>query len=121
MGDPDIDAYLAATRDAQRAGALRAVKGIAVFLVALAVGGAVAYGVARWDTARKEERLARYERGDLIVVSRGESIRNTSPSFVLVAAGGGGALAVVFALGMALVMKDRTYLRGVSRAMDRNG
>jgi hypothetical protein len=121
VSDPDIDAYLRATRDARRDGAVRALKGVGVFIVALAVGAAVAFAVARWDAGRKEARLASYERGDFVVIRRGESIRDTSPSFVLVAGAGAAALAIVFAAGMALVVKDKTYLRGVSRAMDRSG
>lgn len=118
--DPDIDAYVAETRAARRASAARAAKRIAVFLVALVVGAAAGLAVGRWDSARKQERLARFERGDLVVTRRGENIHDTSPSLVLVAVSGGGTLAVVFAAGIALALKDRTYLRGVGRALGRS-
>lgn len=92
----------------------RGLRRLAVVLISGAVAiGAGAVGL-RWAEARRADRIARYERGELVVVSRQEGVYGYGPDYYVAPLGLGlVAGAVVMALGMTLVTRDKTYLRGL--------
>ncbi len=84
-------------------------------LLVMAVSSVCAMGtgllVARFDHQSKVERLERYRRGEVVVVSRSETITNTDPNPRLPLITGLGVGVLVFAVGAALILRDKTYLR----------
>lgn len=116
--DPDIEEFHAAQRRARRALVVRAVKALLLAAVSLAVGGAVAFKIATWEERQNTERLARYEAGQVVVIRRGSNVHDTSPSPFLALGAGGGVALVLFAVGSALVLRDRTYLRALRMLAD---
>ncbi len=112
--DPDVIKYRAAARNARNANVGKALKLSAILFLSVAVGGAAAFAIARHDEAWKEARLESYKRGGTIVVKRGESPYDTSPSFMFPAMVGIGIAATLFAVGAGVFLKDKTYLRGLA-------
>lgn len=112
-GGMDVEDFFAAQRAATRRSIVRAVKFFALTLLSLVVGAAVAYPLAKYDESFRKERLADYNAGHVVVIRRGDSVFDTSPSPTIPVAAGLGAAALVFAGGAALMFRDRTYLRGL--------
>lgn len=111
--DPDIEKFLAAQKRARSASFGRGLRLVALMMIsgvlAIAAGGAI----ASWDAAGKRDRLERYRRGELVIVRRGESVGDTSPSPALPLVVGGFVGLVAFGAGSAVFMRDATYLRGL--------
>jgi len=116
--DPDIEAFHRRIAEARKESVKKAIRFLIVFLLAASAGLGSALLIGSWDHDRKVERAARYERGELVVVRRGESATSTTPSVALPIIVGSAVGFVVFAIGAALIMRDKTYLRGL-QAMSR--
>ncbi len=117
--DPDIEKFLAAQKRARSASLGRGLRLAALMVVSGGLAVAAGGLVAAWDSAGKQARLERYRRGELVVVRRGESVTNTSPSPALPLVAGGLVGLVAFGAGSAVFLRDSTYLRGLGILLKR--
>ena len=117
--DPDIEKFLGAQKRARSASLGRGLRLAALMVVSGGLAVAASGLVAAWDSAGKEARLERYRRGELVVVRRGESVTNTSPSPALPLVAGGLVGLVAFGAGSAVFLRDSTYLRGLGILLKR--
>lgn len=111
--DADVEEFFASQKRARARAFVAGMKMLLVMTVSsvLALGTGVL--VASWDHDTKVARLERYRRGEVVVLPRNESVTNTDPSPKLPVIAGLAVGVVVFALGAALVLKDKTYLRAL--------
>lgn len=97
-------------RSAQARARKRAMWFALVTMIALLVGIGVGAGMFAWDEARAEDRRAAYLRGQMVLVRQNEGM-----SRILGPVGfGGGAFALVLALGRA-ALGDRSTLDALTR------
>jgi hypothetical protein len=109
--DSDVEEFFAAQKRARARAFVRGMKMLAVMAMSsvLAIGTGVF--IAKWDHDTKVRRLERYRAGEVVVLRRNERVTNTDPDPRLPLVAGIAVGVLVFALGAALVLKDKTYLR----------
>lgn len=111
--DPDILAFRKAQAEGRRRSLIRGSLFGLVFFVsgALAVGTMVLLAAA--DEKSRKDRLAAYQAGETVWVAQNDRIDRTAPSPVLPLVAGGLVGLMSFAVGSALILRDRTYLDGL--------
>ncbi len=119
----DDDDDIAEFQRGQKAARRRRALSWLVSAVAIVVGSIVAITVAWLDHSNRVERARSYARGGIVLVARGmprDDPSDTTPSPLLMGGAGGIAGLVVFALGRALLLRDRTYMEGLEQLRRRS-
>jgi hypothetical protein len=108
--DADVEEFFASQKRARARSFVQGMKMLLVMSVSTAFAIGAGFLVARWDHQTKVDRLDRYRHGEVVMVRDNENVTSTAPSPKLPVIVGIGVGVVIFALGAALVLKDKTYL-----------